>query len=123
MSVSHVSFFQMAKDGIFADLWQKVLDGDPAISLDLKKRCGYLYNSSQPLICVGDKTAVIRQFQEAAGGRCNWGLVPEEFFPTNFALALPETTPFLSVFDRMWVICVADKVHVSEQKKIPVNVP
>ena len=115
--VDHALNFQMAEDGIFADLWQKVLDGNPELSLDITKRCRYLYKTSQPLICVGDKTAVIGQLSKAAEGRCNWGVVPEEFFPTNFALALPERTPFLSMFDRLWVTCIEPVMRMSLIRK------
>ena len=123
-SVNNSLNFQLADDGLYADLWQKVLDGDPTLSLDLEKRCGYLYNSSHPLICVGDKTAVIGQLRKAAQGRRNWGLVPEEFFPTDLALALPEMTPFLSMFDNMWVICFNNHGYAWLQKnKIAAKTP
>ena len=76
---------------------------DPEESLDRDKSCTFLFEDDRPMMCIGFKPSILIQMQNAADGQCNWGVLQEEFFPTNVGIALPDETPFLDYFNEMYV--------------------
>ena len=93
-------FLQEATEGVYYDLWQKVMR-DPENSLIDSAGCSHVFYNDRPALCTGDKMSLYVQADDYSEGQCNWAMVPEEFFASGLGIALPEGTPFKTAFDEL----------------------
>ena len=90
LSLFHLSW-QDAKGGVFAKLWKKVKDRNTLVD-DYLLTLRRLVNSSDLYAHVGDMNGILQYMYSIK--RCEWRLIPEMFFPSGFAIALPKGSPF-----------------------------
>ena len=54
---------------------------------------------ARPMVYTTDLSVLI--YGAKYSGQCNWGIIPEYYFPSGYALALPQYTPFKQHFDKV----------------------
>ena len=45
-----------------------------------------------PTVCTADISVL--KYEAKRSGQCNWGIIPEVYFPSGYGLVLPKNTPF-----------------------------
>lgn len=50
-----------------------------------------------PAVYTSDLTLLI--YEARRHGVCNWGIIPERYFPSGFGIAMPQGTPFKPYID------------------------
>ena len=82
---------QDAKGGVFAKLWKKIKDRNTLVD-DTYVALRRLLNSSDLWAHVDDMNGVLQYMYSIK--RCEWRMIPETFFPSGLAIALPKGSPF-----------------------------
>ena len=94
-----MTLLQEAETGVFADLYQKIMQ-NPEASLLSSNTLAYeiIFGTPYvPAVYAADQSVAI--FNAKKRGECNWGIVPETYFPSGYGIAMPELTPFKTTID------------------------
>ena len=87
---------QDAQSGVLARLYGRLTG-----YLDSPEAWHILFNTTTKLAFINDRSYAIGHFR--AKGLCNWYMVPETFYTSGLATALPNHSPFEPVFSEQWV--------------------
>ena len=93
---------QSAKDGIFADLWDKITTKPDSLASTTTVGVRKMFSDDAIYISMSDQTSLlVKALRE---DRCDWVFMPELFYPTGFGLALPENSPYRDIFSQGYVV-------------------
>ena len=93
--------FQEAETGIYAKLWAKASE-TPDLSLTPTWTYGLdvmFSDEGPPVPTVYTSDLSVLLFEAKESGKCNWGVIPEFYFPSGYGLGLPQPTPFKTHVD------------------------
>ena len=93
---------QSAKDGIFADLWDKITAKPDSLASTTTVGVRKMFSDDAKYVAMSDQTSLlVKALRE---DRCDWAFMPELFYPTGFGLALPENSPYRDIFSQGYVV-------------------
>ena len=87
---------QSAKDGIFADLWNKIKSKPDSLASTTTVGVRKMFSDDPKYVAMSDQTSLLVKARRE--DRCDWAFMPEVFYPTGFGLALPEGSPYREMF-------------------------
>ena len=93
--------FQEAETGIYAKLWAKASETpDMSLTPTWTYGLGVMFSDEGPPVpTVYTSDLFVLLFEAKRSGKCNWGVIPEFYFPSGYALGLPQPTPFKTHVD------------------------
>ena len=65
---------------------------------DDEKALRHVVNSSEPWAHINDMTGIEQYFYSIE--RCDWRIIPETFFPSGYAIALPTGSPYETIISK-----------------------
>ena len=98
---------QEAAGGVFADLWDKIESTkEQSIMPNMTAAVDIMFGGSAPYtpaVYTSDLTLLI--YEARRHRACNWGIIPETYFPSGFGIAMPQPTPFKRYVDDRYGDC------------------
>ena len=90
-------------DYYYPGLWERIMEhpGNLFSKEGLASAILKLLENNEGTVIVGPSSPMHEL--AISTGYCNWGFLEDRFFRSNWAFPLPKGSPFLQVFNNMWV--------------------
>ena len=107
---------QSAKDGIFADLWDKITAKPDSLASTTTVGVRKMFSDDAKYVAMSDQTSLL--VKALTEDRCDWAFMPELFYPNGFGLALPENLPYTDLFSQGYVVLFENNFVIKWQEKL-----